>query len=309
MAKSSGELKDRLAKKADEGKVVKSAEGTIYSYLEKMKPQIEKALPKHMDADRLARVMFTVIRTNPKLLGCTMPSLLGCFMQAAQLGVEPGLIGHCYVIPYGQEATFILGYRGMIDLARRSGHIQSIYAEVVKENDDFEYRLGLNPDLIHNPALSDRGKVIGAYGVARFKDGGFQLEFMPLEEIEKRRSRSKAKNNGPWITDYDEMAKKTVVRNMFKYLPISIEIMQHVEKDESVAKVKEVADDDGLIEVEYDVYDVNEEMEREMERRKEKEEQKAKERVDKECEQIGGNNKGKGKDDELFKDEENGKKK
>jgi recombination protein RecT len=299
MVKNSGELRDKLTKKVESGKVAKSAEGTIYSYLEKMKPQIEKALPKHMTADRLARVMFTVIRTNPKLLGCSMPSLLGCFMQAAQLGVEPGLIGHCYVIPYGTEATFILGYRGMIDLARRSGHIQSIYAEVVKEKDDFEYRLGLNPDLIHNPALTDRGKVIGAYGVARFKDGGFQLEFMPLEEIEKRRSRSKAKNNGPWVTDFDEMAKKTVIRNMFKYLPISIEIMAHVEKDESVARVKDndCENDDELIEVEYNVYDVNEEMakheEKELAKEKEKEKGDVKPGKDK-----------KGKDDEGIFDGE-----
>src|SRR5690606_11267902 len=134
-----------------------------------------------------------------------------------------------------KECQFVIGYKGMIDLARRSGNIESIYAQVVKENDEFEYQYGLEPDLKHKPAMKDRGKTIGAYAVAKFKDGGYQFEFMSVDEIEKRRKRSAAKDSGPWVTDYDEMCMKTVIRHMFKYLPISIEIMrQVVSADESI---------------------------------------------------------------------------
>jgi recombination protein RecT len=209
---------------------------TIAAYLKKMGPEIEKALPPHMNADRMARIALTTIRTNPKLLECSLPSLMGAVMQAAQLGLEPGLVGHCYIIPYGKEATFIIGYKGMIDLARRSGNIESIYAHAVYENDDFDYEYGLHPKLVHRPSMGERGGFIGAYAVAHFKDRGYQFEFMPRSEIDKRKQRSKSHKNGPWVTDYEEMAKKTVVRHMWKYLPISIEIQQMAAQDEVIRK-------------------------------------------------------------------------
>ncbi|WP_044894819.1 recombination protein RecT [Bacillus alveayuensis] len=236
-------IKNQLANKAKNTEAAPpSPAQTIAAYLKKMGPEIEKALPKHMDADRMARIALTTIRTNPKLLECSVPSLLGAVMQAAQLGLEPGLIGHCYLVPFkngktGQsDVQFIIGYKGMIDLARRSGNIESIYAHAVYSNDTFEYEYGLHPKLVHKPAMTDRGEFIGAYAVAHFKDGGYQFEFMPKEEIEKRRKRSKAANAGPWVTDYEEMAKKTVIRHMWKYLPISIEIQQQAAQDGVVRK-------------------------------------------------------------------------
>ncbi|ERI10864.1 recombination protein RecT [Aneurinibacillus aneurinilyticus] len=235
--KNEGKLTSKLQDKARGAEVAPPTPAqTIGAYLQKMAPEIEKALPKHMDIDRLTRISLTTIRTNPALLNCTMPSLLGAVMQAAQLGLEPGLLGHCYIIPYGKEATFVIGYKGMIDLARRSGNIKSIYAHSVFENDEFEYEYGLHPSLIHRPAMKERGEFIGAYAVAHFNDGGYQFEFMPKEEIEKRKLRSKAYKSGPWVTDYEEMAKKTVVRHMFKFLPISIEIMKQAAQDETVRK-------------------------------------------------------------------------
>jgi recombination protein RecT len=235
-------LRNQLANKANKEAAAPTPAQTIAAYLKKMGPEIEKALPKHMDADRMARIALTTIRTNPKLLECSVPSLLGAVMQAAQLGLEPGLIGHCYLVPFKNNKTgqtdvqFIIGYKGMIDLARRSGNIESIYAHAVYSNDTFEYEYGLHPKLVHKPAMTDRGEFIGAYAVAHFKDGGYQFEFMPKEEIEKRRKRSKASNNGPWVTDYEEMAKKTVIRHMWKYLPISIEIQQQATQDGVVRK-------------------------------------------------------------------------
>jgi recombination protein RecT len=238
------DIKNQLASKANGSqKAPASPANTIAAYLKKMGPEIEKALPSHMNPDRMARIALTTIRTNPKLLEASIPSLLGAVMQAAQLGLEPGLIGHCYLVPFrngktGQtDVQFIIGYKGMIDLARRSGQIENIYAHAVYSNDEFDYELGLEPKLKHKPYMEgDRGEFIGAYAVAHFKDGGYQFEFMPKSEIEKRRQRSKAAKNGPWVTDFEEMAKKTVIRHMWKYLPISIEIQQQAMQDEVVRK-------------------------------------------------------------------------
>ena len=207
--------------------------------MKKMAPRMAEVLPKHMDMNRMSRIALTTIRTNPKLLECAVPSLMGAVMQAVQLGLEPGLLGHCYILPYKREATFVIGYKGMIDLARRSGHIQSIYAHAVHENDEFEYELGLHPKLEHKPSHGERGAFIGAYAVAHFKDGGYQMEFMPKSEIEKRRKRSATANSSysPWSSDYEEMAKKTVVRYMFKYLPISIEVQTQAQKTKWCEKI------------------------------------------------------------------------
>ncbi|WP_242316666.1 recombination protein RecT [Bacillus cereus group sp. BfR-BA-01489] len=240
-------LKNQLANRKESTPV--TPEQTVEAYMKKMAPRMAEVLPKHMDMNRMSRIALTTIRTNPKLLECAVPSLMGAVMQAVQLGLEPGLLGHCYILPYKREATFVIGYKGMIDLARRSGHIQSIYAHAVHENDEFEYELGLHPKLEHKPSHGDRGAFIGAYAVAHFKDGGYQMEFMPKSEIEKRRKRSASANSSysPWSSDYEEMAKKTVVRYMFKYLPISIEVQTQAQQDEVVRK--DITEEPEFIEV------------------------------------------------------------
>ena len=142
----------------------------------------------------------------------------------------------------------------MIDLARRSGQISSIYAEVVCENDEFEYELGLNPTLVHKPNLKDRGAPIAYYGVAKFRDGGYLIHVMSKEDVEKRRQRSAAAKSSfsPWVTDYDEMAKKTVIRSMFKYLPVSPEFMEYCMPDEAVVwLIKETPEGTSNVEVDF----------------------------------------------------------
>lgn len=240
-------LKNQLANRKESAPV--TPEQTVEAYMKKMAPRMAEVLPKHMDMNRMSRIALTTIRTNPKLLECAVPSLMGAVMQAVQLGLEPGLLGHCYILPYKREATFIIGYKGMIDLARRSGHIQSMYAHAVHENDEFEYELGLHPKLEHRPSHGGRGAFIGAYAVAHFKDGGYQMEFMPKSEIEKRRKRSASAHSSysPWSSDYEEMAKKTVVRYMFKYLPISIEVQTQAQQDEVVRK--DITEEPEFIEV------------------------------------------------------------
>ncbi|MCL6599543.1 MAG: recombination protein RecT [Alicyclobacillus macrosporangiidus] len=234
-------LQERVQRGSNGGDRPQSPAQTIAAYLKKMEPQFAQVLPKHVDKDRLLRIALTTIRTNPKLLECTVPSLMAAVMQAAQLGLEPGLLGHCYIIPYGKEATFVIGYKGMIDLARRSGNIQSINAHEVYENDYFELTYGLEENLKHIPwhvrtdeHFDQPGELRGAYMVAHFRDGGHYIHYMPKHEIEQHRKRSKAANNGPWVTDYIEMCKKTVVRAGWKWLPISIEIAEQVARsDES----------------------------------------------------------------------------
>lgn len=226
---------------------------TINDYIDQMAPAMAQALPQHMSIERMTRMATTVIRTTPQLKEADVSSLLGAVMQSAQLGLEPGPLGHCYLLPFRNknkgitEVQFIIGYKGMIDLARRSGHISTIYAHAVYENDEFEYELGLHANLKHIPADSNRGSFKGAYAVAHFKDGGYQFEYMPKLEIEKRKSRSKAAGSkySPWATDYEEMAKKTVVRHMWKYLPISVEIQSAVTQDEGTGRsIKDITPDD-----------------------------------------------------------------
>lgn len=256
------DIKNQLANKTNGNKPASPA-NTIAAYLKKMGPEIEKALPSHMNPDRMARIALTTIRSNPKLLEASVPSLLGAVMQAAQLGLEPGLVGHCYLIPFrngktGQtDVQFIIGYKGMIDLARRSGQIENIYSHAVFEQDEFEYELGLHPKLVHKPAAGERGNMTHVYAVAHFKDGGYQFEVMDMQEIEKRRGRSKSKNNGPWVTDFEEMAKKTVIRHMWKYLPISIEVQQQAVQDEVVRK--DITAEPEYIDMETPILDVPEE--------------------------------------------------
>ena len=207
----------------------------------KIKNQLAMALPKHMSSDRMARIVTTEIRKTPALADANMQSFLGAVVQCSQLGLEPGgALGHAYLLPFGNgkakdgksNVQLIIGYRGMIDLARRSGQIISISARTVREGDDFHYEYGLNEDLKHTPKADESAPITYVYAVARLKDGGSQFEVMTFNQIESVRKQSKAGDNGPWKTHWEEMAKKTVIRRLFKYLPVSIEIQQAVILDE-----------------------------------------------------------------------------
>ncbi|CAI1208308.1 P33 [Serratia entomophila] len=235
----------------------------------KIKAQMALALPRHMTADRLARIATTEIRKVPKLGSCDQASFLGAIMQCAQLGLEPGgALGHAYLLPFDKrqkvngrwetvstEAQLIIGYRGMIDLARRSGQILSISARTVHVNDKFSYAYGLQETLEHVPSeTGDRGELTHVYSVARLRDGGVQFEVMSRADVEKVRATSKAGGNGPWVDHFDEMAKKTVIRRLFKYLPVSIEMQRAVVIDEK-AEAGVSQDNSSVITGEYSVID------------------------------------------------------
>jgi recombination protein RecT len=223
---------------------VKEKPTDIFGFLKVYQGEIQRALPSHMTADRMARIVTTEIRKVPKLLGCNVGSLFGAVIQCSQLGLEPGGgLGHAYLIPYGNECQLIIGYRGMIDLARRSGQIVSLAGEAVYANDLFEYELGLEPKLKHVPAQGERGALTHVYAVAKLVGGGFEFKVMSASDVDKIRKRSRASSSGPWVTDYDQMAIKTVIRRLFKYLPVSIELQRAVTLDEAGERGEQRLDD------------------------------------------------------------------
>lgn len=203
--------------------------------------QIKAALPAHMTPERMARIAMTELRRVPALQKCDPLSFLGAVMQCSQLGLEPGgALGHVYLIPFGKEVQVIVGYRGMIDLARRSGQIISIEARAVYDGDRFECVLGLDSLIKHEPDWqnanrADPAKLRFVYAVAKLRDGGLQFEVMARPEVDAIRKRSRASGSGPWVTDYAQMALKTVVRRLFKFLPVSIELSRAVALDELAA--------------------------------------------------------------------------
>ena len=214
---------------------------TIEDLLKKHGPEIALALPQHVTPERLLRIALSEVRRNPRLAQCSAPSLLGAIFTCAQLGLEPGgALGHCFLIPYRDECQFQIGYKGMIELARRSGQIQSLSARAVYENDHFEYSYGLHEDLVHRPGTGERGELTHAYAVAKLMDGGVQFEVMDRYELEDIRDGSQGyqtaikynKKDTPWISSFDEMCRKTVIRRMFKYLPVSIELVKAASLDE-----------------------------------------------------------------------------
>lgn len=206
--------------------------------LTKLKPQLAAALPKHLTPDRVTRVVLTTLRQSPALLRCEPASLFGAIFQASQLGLEVGNgLGHAYLVPYGREATLVIGYKGLVDLARRSGQVSTIYATEVRKGDRFKYTLGTDPRIEHEPGderdMSDAA-VSHVYAVAKLKDGATQFEVMSRAEVEAIRRRSRASKDGPWVTDWAMMARKTVLRRLCKLLPASIELQTAVALDEAV---------------------------------------------------------------------------
>lgn len=234
---------------------------TIFDVIQSGAKQFATALPKHVNSERFVRIAITTIRQNPKLAQCNQESLLGALMVSAQLGLEPGTLGQCYLIPYGRECQFQIGYKGMIELLRRSGQLKDIYAYSVYENDEFEMTYGLERNLKHKPNLQDRGNFIGCYCVAVLKDDARAFEYMTKEEIEVHGKKfSKTYGNGPWKTDFEAMAHKTVVKKMLKWLPLSVEFLEMTNNDEKSFKLNESKENeyDDLVVVDDEMV-VNEE--------------------------------------------------
>ncbi len=237
--------------------LTKNNNSTLKNYVLQMQGEIAKALPTVLTSERFTRMALSALSNNKVLEKCTPQSFLGAMMNAAQLGLEPNTpLGQAYLIPYGNQVQFQIGYKGMLDLAYRSGEVKTIMAQTVYENDNFDYCFGLEPKLIHKPAKSNRGKPIYYYAVFKLNNGGEGFEVMSIEDInEHAKQFSKALNGStsPWKTNFDEMAKKTVIKKVLKYAPLKSDFVRGIASDETV-KTK-ISDDMSEIPNE-DVIDV-----------------------------------------------------
>ena len=222
---------------------------TIRDLMNRSKEQISQALPRHMNPDRMLRIAMTSIQQTPKLLNCDPKSLVAAVIESSQLGLEPdGILGYAYLIPYGNKAQLQIGYRGLIDLAFRSNRVSNISAQVVHKKDKYEYEEGLEKKLKHVPTSEeDEGDIVAAYAAVHFKDGNKDFEWMWKKDIDKIRKSAKASKDGPWVTHYVEMAKKTAIRRLAKRLPLSPEFQRAAVLDEYISEG--VADNGQIIDV------------------------------------------------------------
>lgn len=215
---------------------------SMQQYIKSMEGEIKKALPSVLTPERFTRMVLSALSTNPKLGECSPRSFLAAMMAAAQLGLEPNTpLGQAYLLPYNNkgnmEVQFQLGYKGLIDLAYRSGEVEIVQAHIVYANDTFEYQYGLDPKLVHIPADSDRGDPVKVYAMFRTKSGGSGFDVMSMDDVRAHAAKySKAYGTGfsPWKTNFEEMAKKTVLKKVLKYAPLKSEFVRAASQDATV---------------------------------------------------------------------------
>lgn len=225
------------------------------SLLQRAQPGLAAVAARHLPPERLLRLALSAASRMPDLLLCSSQSLLVGLMHCATLGMEPNTpMGHCYLLPFRNsrtgthEATFVLGYKGAVALAWRSGEVQSLDAAVVRKQDKFLWKRGLNAVLEHEPDLlasqDDReNPIIAAYGIVTMKSGGKLVEVMSREEVENVRARSRSGQSGPWVTDYARMACKTVLKSALRLAPMSAEFEQAVLADDTGASAEALSDE------------------------------------------------------------------
>lgn len=219
---------------------------TIRDLIERQKPELQRALGDAIGVERFTRIVETELRRTPKLYECDPASLLGAMMLSAQLGLEPGPLGHVYLVPFKARVEFIIGYKGYIDLAFRSGQVKDVSAVIVHAGDHFQYEHGTTPKLRHVPLgpAGDR-EPEAVYAVARLRTGGAPFVVLYPEDWERARKRSAsgAKGYGPWKDDEAAMIRKTAVRRLQPWLPQSAVFGQASDLDETVAGVETVPPD------------------------------------------------------------------
>lgn len=198
---------------------------------------VQAALPKHLTPERFIRIATTALTKTPKLMECDQASFFNALLSLSQLGLEPdGRRAH--LIPYGKTCQLVIDYKGLVELAMRSGSISNLHADVIREGDLFKYSAGELTEHVPHFLRRDAdkplkaGNIIAAYAVCTFKDESTKCEILSADEIEGIRQRSKAGNSGPWVTDFAEMAKKTAFRRLSKWLPLSPEYRDALDADD-----------------------------------------------------------------------------
>src|SRR5271168_3507603 len=208
---------------------------TVYQQIDNsgFKAQLAKAIPNSISADRLVRLALTMIKKNSRLQTCTPISIMACVVEIAQLGLEPeGVLGHAYMVPFKDQCTLIVGYRGFMHLMYQSGVITEVSSEIVRKGDKFQRVLGTERQLVHIPSpipeKDEEKDWLGAYAVTHFLNGSKAFEYLEKVKIHHARNRSrgwqshlKDGTSTPWITDPEEMWKKTPIRRLAKRMPTS----------------------------------------------------------------------------------------
>lgn len=279
---STSSVKDVIMKKQEAKAPMTQEQGfqnLLKSQLNSQFKAIQSLVPKHVTPERLCRIGLSAVSRNPKLMECVPETIIGSIINCASLGLEPNLLGHAYIVPFYNgstkrfEAQFQLGYKGALDLIRRTGQVSTLTAHEVYEGDEFDYAYGLEEKLVHIPHGEDnQDKITHFYACYRLKDGGTGFVVMSRKQMDSHRDKfTKSKNKqgqvfGPWSDHYVSMALKTVILKLIKYMPISIEqqeskqAMEALNQDNTVMKVKHPEENLGFGETFIDSnYVVNEE--------------------------------------------------
>ncbi len=219
-------------------KVQKEKKHEFEKNLTRMEGEITKGLPKGLSTQVMMRVVLTAVTQTPKLLECTQASLFGSILKAAQLGLMPdGLLGEAYLIPYGTQCNFQIGYKGMIQLIRRVGNVRSIIAREVYKGDDFSYDLNDSIHFHRRNNKTDYNTITHVYAIIRYKEKDvYDFDVMAKAEVEahmKRYSKAWKKSDSPWQTAFNTMAKKTVLLRCAKYAQLSTEVQSAISLDET----------------------------------------------------------------------------
>lgn len=246
-----------MAKKQNEVKEM-TPQKKMSGMLEKMLPEIKKAVGQTMTPERFSRIALSLFNGNSAFWEASPTSFLSALMQSAQCGLEPNtVLGEAYVIPYKNnktgitEVNFQVGYKGILKMALNTGEYEAVYAHEVREGDEFSYSYGLNKDLVHKPADIPSTKITHYYAVYKLKNGGFDFVVWSHERINQH-ARDFSKNytykgevnkNSVWYKNFDSMAKKTVILDVLKYAPKSVEMAKAIDSDyKATTKEEKVSD-------------------------------------------------------------------
>lgn len=238
------DLKNELAQRSSQKEVKVTKTMTIAELIKVLEPEIKKALPSFITSERFTRMALSALNNNPQLQECSQMSFLAALMNVAQLGLEPNTpLGQAYLIPYKNkgkiECQFQIGFKGMIELIYRNENVQMIQAHCVYENDQFSFSYGLEPKLEHIPYtdFSNKGKMTYVYALYKLTNGGFGFEVMHKSAIDmhaEKYSKASASEYSPWKTDYESMAKKTVIKKLLKYAPLKVDVKRAVSNDSTI---------------------------------------------------------------------------
>lgn len=252
------DLKKELAQQSSQQPGKLTASMSMADLIKALEPEIRMALPSTLTPERFTRMALSALNNNPQLKECSQLSFLAALMNAAQLGLEPNTpLGQAYLIPFKNkgkmECQFQIGFKGMIELIYRNENVQTIQAHCVYEHDTFSFAYGLEPKLEHIPCpdFDDRGKMVYVYALYKLSNGGFGFEVMGKSTIDvhaETYSRAFHSEYSPWKTDYESMAKKTVIKKLLKYAPLKTDIIRAVSNDNTIKTtlsedMSEVADE------------------------------------------------------------------